>query len=87
MKEKVKTCKSRDELFWRCVIFLPITFVGVPVLWLLLFVKFLIDMVVDDFVDIKDELASNFKDGFDGLCWILKSVRQQWKELGEKPRK
>ena len=83
MNEKIRVCQSRDEFFWRCVIFIPIILIGVPVIWILQFLKFLFDMVVEDFVDIKNELSSNFRDGVSGVCWIFKSVRQQWKELGE----
>lgn len=87
MNENVKKCKSHDELFWRCVIFIPIILIGVPVLWLLFFVKFLIGMVVEDCADIKNELSRDFRDGVRGVCWIFKSVRKQWKELGEKSAK
>lgn len=87
MNENVNKCKSHDELFWRCVIFMPIILIGLPVLWLLLFVKFLIGMVVEDCADIKNEMSRNFREGVRGVCWIFKSVSQQWKELGEKPTK
>lgn len=83
----MKKCKSHDELFWRCVIFIPIILIGVHVLLLLLFVKFLIGMVVEDCADIKNELSRNFREGVRGVCWMFKSVRKQWKELGEKSAK